>query len=951
MIQPVGGPKTPSHPTAASRTGPSTAPGPQDQVSLGGLPASEKPLPGRAGAGSPAEPPPPSQPARPALPPIAQEEPSFYRATMLPGLHDVEARFREGSLEGKAFQQAALSLSRTATEEQDPFVRRKARQVLLDRVHGTHPVADWQLRVGVVDGPVQVLSGWVKNLVTNDYESFSEDSLLPFLEALVRATDREVPEPALRAVAHLVRSLEERAGKELNPALREKETAAADRRWAAQCAAVVDGWHERGLLEVRRGDQVLRPGEVDLLAELSGRRAAIRGSVVDLSPPAVPRRVPPEVTATAEKILKDLRPGPEPSRLQDLARRDRAMAVQVVAALVEGAAPLLVDREASGRLGRLLEEAATSPELQELLRPHLPVLTRVTSPAEECGLLAPDNLVGQARVGCCRALLKAFPEVLTPEFLAREVGPLLQCSEINTSTDAARMMLELWKDHPETVAPTMDLALANSRDGVPWGVRQLVLPALKEHGWTPSPRQQDAILAELYHPLGKEPASLFASHDRAPLALDFLAALEERSPGYTDRLRLPDTRGQLVPARRALLERLLADPGKDLVGHLHTRSHGHFLASRLYEVIFPCRELAGELLDRFEEACQDGRDFASMPRDAQAAAAVLSSVPLSEEDEGRLDSLLAPQIPKRQAGSHLWKVLVEASRQRHVDREATRIAGLPLAGRLAPALELLTMVRETHDDYDPQSAAALKALAPSLAGADTSSLVAALKADLASGTPLGELSPGEIARLQLADAVAPGDALLDALRPRLREEVRYTGYGNRDVANILHRWRWTESLRALESPDTRLARRSEALELALFKAGSPEERGQVGTSLAAGLEGLDRPWRQAFRERFPDPESKLQAFRILAAGASDEEQVEEAWPRFAEVLDRVGGLDEAARVWPSWERNLAEGLEPALALRLAMREHALDGGAHEEAGEIRQTGTTVKIGGIELPLR
>lgn len=956
MIEPVRGPKAPPSPPPAPppapRTAPASAPGPRDQVSLGSAPQGKAVRPARVAADSAPQPEPAA--AVPAPPPIQQEEPSFYRASMLPGLHDVEGRFREGKLEGRAFQRAAASLSQTATAEQDPFVRRKARQVLFDRVQGTTPVADWQLKIGPVEGPVQVLGGRVNSLPTNDHNYFTDESFLPFLDALADATPRKVPEEALRAVAHMATSLAERAANDgLKKDIREKETPEDDRRWAAECASLVDEWHQRGLVEVRRGDEVFPPGQVDLLAELSQRRAAIRGNVVDLAPPAPPRQVSAQAAATAEKILKDMRywdkePCPESDQLQELARRDPELAAEVMVALVDRTDGVEADREAYSRLGRLLQDAADRPELRELFRPHLPVLAQVTSPAEERGLVAPNNLVGQYRVGRCKALVKAFPEILTPEFLQREIGPLLQCEEINTSSDAAKMMLELWKEHPETVAPTMELALEDSRDGVAWGMRQLVLPALKEHGWAPAPKQQDAVLAELYRPLGKQPESLFAGYERLQVGLDFLTALEERSPGYTDRLKLPDTKGQLVPARRAMLERLLQDPSEDLVRHLYTKSSGHFLASRFYGAIFPSPELSGELLDRFEEACRSGSALAAMPVELQASAAVLASIPLSKEEEARLDALLAPEVPKKQTGFYVFSGIVEASRQRFVNRELERIGSLPLAERLEPALALLTMARETHQDYDPQAGATLKALVPHLAGADTSALTAAVKADLARGTALESLSPRQTARLQLADAVAPEDAVLDALRPRLREEV---GYGNRDVEAVMRRWRWTRSLEALESPTTPLARRSEALELALCEAGdSKAQRAGVAASLAAGLEGVDRPWLQGLKERFADEESQLQAFQTFAAAASTEEQASERWPRFVEVLERVGKLEDAGRVWPSWERNLADGIERDQALRLAMREHALGAEEPEEAREIQQTGKTVRIGGIELPL-
>lgn len=933
MIRPLGGPS--STPVPATRSGEAHDAGPQDRVTLGATPLQAPPPPVAAPLPKAAEPPPP------ALPPLVQEEAPFYRAAMLPGLHDVEGQFRDGKLEGDAFQEAALRLSRANETETDPFVARKIQQVLYERVQGTTPVAEWQLKKGMLDGPLEMLGGKIDSLPRNDYNWFTDDSFLPFLDAVAAQTAAQVPEHALKTVAHLATSLMRRAENPLKPEIREHETADDDRRWADECAAVLDEWHARGLITVRRGDEVLAPGSVDLLAEAGRDRMAVRGNTLDVAPRVASRS--PE----ADAFLKDFRYWDKDEEGCPKADELQARGAELVRGIVEGG-DLLGDRERTPQLARLVREAATRPALKELLRPHLPVLATVASRSAERGQVAPDNLTGSYKVQLYAALMATFPELATKEFLEREMAPLLLADEINTGGDAAKAMLVVWKEHPELVGPTMDVALSDSKLRVGHAAEQLVLPALKEHGWSPTPQQQDMLLAQLYVPSGKQPRSLFSWYESVQRGLGYLQAFEERSPGYVDRLKLPDAKGMLVPARRALLDRLLNDSSDDLVRYLYSRSSGHHLASACYKVIFPNPELAGELLDRLESAYRAGQGLAAMPVPAQAAAAVLGSVALSREEEARLDALFAPEIPKKGQGLYVFNDIVESVRRRYLDREAARLPELPPAQRLARAEELLTLAHETHQDYDAEQGRVLKLVTPHLAGVDVAPLVDSVRADLAGGTPLEDLGPAATARLQLADALATEEQLLPVVRPRLRDQV---GYGNRGVEGVMHRWRWTKSLEALESPRVELARRSEALELGLFEAEDQEHaRGQVLEALEKGLAGGSRRWVDELRRRFPDPEPRLQALRTIA-GASPTDAVADArWPRFVEVLERVGTLDDASKVWPSWERRLAEGIERDEALRIAMLEHALGGSLDDGPRAITKAASTVVIGGIELPV-
>lgn len=948
MLRPLGG-SAPAPPPAT--TSPRAASGrvedPQDQVTLGGGEvAPQAPKVAEPVAAAPAAP--------PAPPPIVQQEAPFYRAAMLPGLHEVEAQLRDGKFEGAAFQQAAMRLSKANEDETDPFVARKIQQVLYERVQGTTAVADWQLKRGMLDGPLDFLGGKVDSLPRNDHNYFTDEVFLPFLDAVAAATAQgPVPERALKTVAHLATSLWERSEQPLNEEIRSKETPEDDRRWSEECVIVLDEWHARGGVQVVRGGETLPPGSVDLLAELSKGRAAVRGKTLDLTPPSAPMAVSPEAASTVEALLEDFKYWekegcPQADQLQDLARAKPELAREVVQALLDRD-DLLEDRDASPRIGRLVSEAATRPGLKELLRPHLPRLTSVAARAHERGTVAPDNLVGQYKVKLYQSVLQTFPELATEDFVRRDLAPLLLAEEINTAHDAARMMLEVWKEHPDLVGPTMDVVLQDSTTRLGRAAEELTLPALEKHGWSPTPKQQDAMLAELYLPVGKNDRSVFTSYETVQRGLGSLEALEARSPGYLDRLRLPDTRGQLVPARRAMLDRLLNDPSDDLVRNLYTKSSGSHIASRFYKVIFPNAELTGELLDRVAAAFDPATGVAGMSPDAQAAAAVLGSVPLSKEDEARLDALLAPEIPKRQKGFYVYSGLVESVRARFLDREAAKLPGLPGPERVARAEELLTLARETHEDYDAEPGRVLKLLVPHLAGADLAPLVETVRADLARGQALESLSPAETARLQLADAAAPEGLVLAALRPRLRDEV---GYGNKAVESVMHRWRWSESLKALESPATPLGRRGEALELGLFEAGDRDGyRKMVLEALARGLEGVERGWLRKLRDRFPDADSQLQAFRTVAGGAETDAVAERGWSRFSEVLDRVGKLDDAGKVWPSWERNLAQGIERAEALRIAMLEHALGGEVAEPPREIARAKSTVTIGGIELPVQ
>lgn len=933
MIRPLGGPS--SSPAPAPRAEARDA-GPQDRVTLGST-VEAPPQPVSAPLPKAEEPQPP------ALPAIVQEEAPFYRAAMLPGLHDVEAQFRDGKLEGKAFQEAALRLSQANETETDPFVARKVQQVLYERVQGTTPVAEWQLKKGMLDGPLEMLGGKIDSLPRNDYNWFTDDSFLPFLDAVAAQTQWGAPERALKTVAHLATSLMRRAENPLKEEIRQHETADDDRRWADECAALLDEWHARGLVTVRRGDEVLAPGSVDLLAEAARDRIAVRGNTLDVAPRLAARN--PE----ADAFLKDFRYWDKDQegcpKADELAARGAAL----VRGIVEGG-DLLGDRERTPQLARLVREAATRPALKELLRPHLPVLTTVASRSAERGLVAPDNLTGSYKVQLYASLMGTFPELATKDFVEREMAPLLLTDEINTAGDAAKAMLAVWKEHPELVGPTMDVALSDSRLQVGRAAEQLVLPALEEHGWSPTPKQQDMLLAQLYLPSGKEPRSLFTGYyESVRRGLDCLKALEKRCPGYMDRLKLPDPKGTLVPARRAMLDRLLADPGEELVRNLFTRSSGHNLASAFYKVIFPDADLTGELLDRLEAGYREGQGLGVMPQDAQAAAAVLGSITLSKEHEARLDDLLAPEIPKTSQGFYVYGDLVEAARRRYMDREAARLPELPAGQRLARAEELLTLAHETHADYDAEQGRVLKLVTPHLAGLDVTPLVEAVRADLARGTALQDLDAGATARLQLADAAASEEQMLPALRPRLRDEV---GYGNRGVETVMHRWRWSKSLEALASPTTPLGRRSEALELGLFEADDREGyRAQVLEALEKGLAGGSRRWLDELRRRFPDAEPQLQALRTVAGAAPTDAVADAGWPRFVEVLERVGTLEDAGKVWPSWERRLAEGIARNEALRIAMLEHALGGSVDEGPREISRAKATVTIGGIELPVQ
>jgi hypothetical protein len=928
-------------------------------------------------------------------------DPSLRNAR-IEDIKGIKQQFENGELKGEAFTAAAYKLSEYLQEGSDPLIKRMAGYLLKDYVDFGTPEINWMLKIGLVKGPVRYLTSMCRHVEDDRSRQYLGDSARfpEFLKALAQGTaGRPVPENAIKIVTRLSNSFLRRAEAQLDPETRAKEPADKDMHWAAGCASLVDFWWKNGQIEVRRSGEVLKPGSLDIKELVAGGSVSIRGSAIELEGPEKKHSL--KERRKAAEILKEIDPYGKDKKdkgltmLEDLCRNDSPLAAKVVDVIVDDLYRSIGGNERlyGGVRGvsRILARAADNDSLKELLRPHLGTLRDVPPRANSYSSLDSNNLVGGDYLEFTMSLIKSFPEVLDARFVKESLGPMLFSDEINTGMAAAKIAKELWKEHPDLISPTLETMLKEGDqpcfDDDQWS---LINEAAESYHWVPEKPLMDALVTRMYYPPGRQKESLFygSGLKGGDLggAIKFLTIFAAKDPSLLDGYEIPDTGGNMVRADRAMLDRVLNDPGSEVERYLYTKGTSnndyHGRIKDFYTLITADGVLIDEMLGKLKEGFARAGSVGKMSLAEQRMLAIIGSLDLGEARAAKLKETLMAATEQNQ-GFYVFTEIVDRIRNEELQKGKDELS----KGSLTPdahftrARQLLSIAHCTgySGDAARRSEPILMAMDEGMkAGsmdrpAMTSALFKEFQASLAKHGTLGVMPLRDLALFQVLDHLSRDDdgltrCLWDSLKPGLTLDQ---GYGNGIIMPMVDRFRNLEmdKNRAILSHQsltpgerTEMVEKNEALAKSSYNFKADEMHTKT---LSAFCEGLKETCPSypigSMPGFFVEPENALKAYTGLIQHAKNDRESSSEWVKLKDILDSTGGekqLDLAMDTYHYIEEMAQKGMDRDKALAHALRSNALGANPRsvpmedERAGKAAQNieieEDFVDIGGLKL---
>jgi hypothetical protein len=611
-------------------------------------------------------------------------------------LGDIETKLKAGELKDDAFANAVYLLADRAHHPgEDPLVRKMAKNILYTYVKGKTPVSEWMYKEGYLEGPTLCLHRINRSLQNSGDHMMVDpaNSYDDFLKAIEEVTEgRRVPEDTVKAVSHLGRTIALRGDAKLSDEIRKKERPEDDRAMAGTFASLLEGWWQRGQIDVTCDGKPVVPGTIDLKEQVLKENVAVYGSSIALpaqqkKPSKKARDCAGEIIEGIDAYAKKDEQNKGVTQLEELCGKDRALAGEALRALIQKLqdSSELYDRSV-GKLSRLIEEAAGKPALLDLLREQMPSLSTMSSRWSARESLIASNLDESAKVNYAGALVKAFPELLkAPGFFDREFRPLILCEEINGCNDACKLTGELWEKDPGLVKPTMDIILSD-KDKQIYDSSQLHLMAKagENYGWLPDREQAEDLLPRLHFPAGKDDISIFHGYTSCTQFTSMVKLFNhfrKTKPDLVEGLELPDHAGKMMPFGKALLDRLRIDSSKDLLEQMNARSHSGWnngFIKDLYEMAFSDPKDIDELLTGSEKALKKAGSLDKLDRNEQMNLIIAASLDLDGEALARQKKMLSPFLTQKNIRN--FSGIMDSLRKEEIEKGRGALA----SGSLSP---------------------------------------------------------------------------------------------------------------------------------------------------------------------------------------------------------------------------------------------------------------------------
>jgi len=506
------------------------------------------------------------------------------------------------------------------------------------------------------------------------------DTLARYLKGVKRKTGDGPPEPGvLKSLAHLACELKSPNQPDINAAFLDEDPVKAQQQStisrdevARGCAWLIKEWWEHGRIEIREGQKILKPGDIDLARVLTASKVRIHGTAIELPEPPGPQKNAD--VAKLQELFKGAGSFSSPYYDENVALVTCRNAVAEKPELAAEALGAYVDtlRPGSGQwfmssfdMSRLMSYAGSEPWLRDLLLPQVERIKEFTTLARESGTLTGET--GRNLNPLYEGIEKNFPGSVDGTFMEESLVPLLFCGDGSSFTsperDVEKLIRAIWKRDPSMVSPTISALLAEKRK-IPQGTWDLVRTGANAYGWKPGPGELDLLAARLSNtPVGPQ-ASLF-DMNRAnadfPGALGVLRALEKKNPGILKGLEMPGSGGISVPLARGLAERILADNGawQDL-GKLMVDEE-HPSRFNFMENLYPLLEGSGETRDmlagELKKALLDAGSLDAMGGRGKTALALLCHMKPAKSKDPAVREALAGELYREQADAGLQRIV------------------------------------------------------------------------------------------------------------------------------------------------------------------------------------------------------------------------------------------------------------------------------------------------------
>jgi hypothetical protein len=857
--------------------------------------------------------------------------------------------------------------------------------------------------------PDEKPSSFLISLVSRDEESLAMGSagdpqqLNDSLKALVQeAGSKQVSEEILKTTAHLSSLFSQRASQQLPGTVRARESQEQDLAWAAGCAALVDFWWSNGQIEVLKDGAPAGFGTLDLKAHLLSRRPLVQGSTVEIETPVRYPMAKKNLAAQMMKLLdpySDAKKDGEVEKLGKLYESDPVLAGELMQIIVgtaaESAGLSAMDPEKPEwnimGVSRLLLHAKDKPWLRDLMKDSFPALADLPRRAHCLGRLGTNKFWGGDYVDYVRNLTRVFPDALNAPFLNTSLTPLLGSDQEIKTGPAASLAKELFTTRPDLIgpllAPLLKEPMGAALDESQWS---LLDSAAEKHGWMPEKMELDTICARLGQSPVERARSLFDNNGMKCTdfgeGIKFLSIIKKKNPTMLEGIELPDARGIPVPAEKALLERILQDPGDpaDVLRALYTGGgidfdRGKRMAA-FYRIISDRQGIKNEMLDSLRKGMAAGGSIDGMNAAEQRTLIMLLSLGLKDPEQAELREILLPARLQRQY-FYSFNSTMDVIRKEEIQKGLEEInGGIPGTPALfEKSRELLCMDHCLW--FSPDTKGAVESILPLLrermktdprgARQVIDGYFDELRGSLARHRDLAAMPERELIVLKMLEYLSRSDGNLDNSLYEVVKPLLTVNHGNCfGVETLLDPFREREIRRNLKMLGEKPLTRSERLEIVEANdgmvAGSKAFNGQEirASTLNALSDGIRRaPAGMSLGEMpdfFSDPERTLEAYGHLEHADSDDTCSRE-WSRLRDILQKVGGethfelalqiyhyVEEAARAGNDREKALAHALRCAVIDADPRVTPVGDDRASSPSGIVEQNGDFIEIGGMKL---
>lgn len=932
------------------------------------------------------------------------------RKTHLEEINGLKEQLEKGALEGKTFSAAAHTLGKYAQDRSDPLIQRVARNLLYDYVDFKAPEMNWMMKVGTVEGPVKYLSSMRSHVDDiSDRQYLGDSSRFPeFLKALAMGTSGAiVAQETLKTVAHLGNSFARRGTAKLPPEVRKNEPEQKDLSWGAGCASLIDFWWNNGQIEVHRGGEVVTPGSMDIKELLFSEKVAVIGSVIELETPLKPHSL--KEKGLAREIMQEIDPRGKDdvidtgiTRLQGLYKSDPFLAAKVMDAIIDEAQSSISGNEQGknkpqwgvSSLSRLLFHARDNDWLRDLLRDHLPTLRDFPRKAHSYGIVSDNYWMGSEYVTFCRNLTRAFPETLDAAFIRDGLSPMLNSDVINTRESAAKLASEIWKEHPDTVSPTMEMIIKDT--GSPYledAHWSLIHEAAEKYDWVPEKPIMENLVSRLYLPPGREKRSLFDGSGLKGYDLGggikLLSILQKKNPVLMRSYELPDAKGTLVSVNRAVIDLIAHDPGgSDVLRHLYTKgsmnNDYHGRTADLYSLIQADTKLQEEMLQKVKEGYARAGSINGMGETEKRMLTMLYCLNPDKNPTSELREIFFKDMGNGQ-GFYIFSDMVDRIRREEIDGgiEALKKGDLSPETHIDRARGAITIAHNlgVSSDLERNTGLIFEAMDEGRKTGNMNlktplpGLLNEFAESLAKNGTVGAMPSKDLALVQIIEYLSRTDEDLknktwEILSPHLAIDQ---GYGSGATVSCIDPFRKME----IEKQGSILAgrgamNRSERIGLfdkilAIGKTSYNFKDEEVRTGalsyFSKGIAGTISPLGE-LPESFTDPANTFKAYCGLIPGAEKDSECAAEWAKLKDILRIAGGeahLDLALDTYHYVEEMSALGMDRGMALDHALRCRALGNNPRETAIQEQEASpgnhhvevdeAFVDIGGIKLDIK